>query len=67
MQEVKVWDLFVRILHWSLVAGVIGAWITREGDEPLHIQLGYAVLGIVLAPRHLGIFPVLATLALSIL
>ena len=56
MQEIKVWDLFVRILHWSLVAGVIGAWITREGDEPLHIQLGYAVLGIVLVRVIWGFF-----------
>lgn len=47
MQEVKVWDFFVRILHWSLVGGVFGAWITREGDDILHVQFGYLVLGIV--------------------
>jgi cytochrome b len=49
MQEVKVWDFLVRILHWSLVGGVIGAWITREGDDILHAQFGYVVLGIVVA------------------
>lgn len=47
MQEVKVWDFFVRILHWSLVGGVFVAWITREGDDILHVQFGYLVLGIV--------------------
>ena len=27
MQEIKVWDLLVRLLHWSLVAAVLGAWL----------------------------------------
>jgi cytochrome b len=49
MQEIKVWDLVVRVLHWSLVASVVGAWITREGDDVLHIRLGYAALAIVVA------------------
>jgi cytochrome b len=39
----------VRILHWSLVGSVIGAWITREGEDVLHVQFGYVVLGIVVA------------------
>ncbi len=47
MREVRVWDLLVRVLHWSLVAAVIGAWLTREGEDPRHLQIGYAVLAIV--------------------
>jgi cytochrome b len=47
MQEIKVWDLLVRILHWSLVIAVLGAWLTREGEDPRHLQLGYAALAIV--------------------
>ena len=47
MQEIKVWDLLVRILHWSLVAAVVGAWLTRDGEDPRHVQLGYAALSIV--------------------
>ena len=47
MQEIKVWDLLVRVLHWSLVLGVVGAWLTRDGEDPRHLQLGYAVLAIV--------------------
>jgi cytochrome b len=47
MQEIKVWDLLVRVLHWSLVAAVVGAWLTREGEDPRHVQLGYAALAIV--------------------
>lgn len=47
MQEIKVWDLLVRLLHWSLVVSVVGAWLTRDGNELRHVQLGYAVLAIV--------------------
>src|SRR5215470_10972612 len=38
--EVKVWDLFVRVFHWSLATAVLIAWAT---DEPiwLHSWLGY--------------------------
>src|SRR5262245_63987800 len=47
MREIKVWDLLVRVLHWSLLAAVLGAWLTREGEDPRHLQLGYAALTIV--------------------
>src|SRR5262245_50714224 len=47
MQEIKVWDLLVRLLHWSLVAAVIGAWLTRDDEDPRHIWLGYTALTIV--------------------
>ena len=40
----KVWDPFVRVAHWSLVASVVAAWFTKE---TLHEWLGYAALGIV--------------------
>jgi len=45
-----VWDPLVRILHWSLVAGVTVAWITEDGPAKLHDGAGYAVL-IVIAIR----------------
>jgi cytochrome b len=47
MQEIRVWDLLVRMLHWSLVVAVLGAWLTRDGEDPRHVQLGYAALAIV--------------------
>lgn len=40
----KVWDPFVRVAHWSLVASVAAAWSTREA---LHEWLGYAALAIL--------------------
>ena len=45
-----VWDLPVRVIHWSLLLCVVGAWLTREieGDWfAWHTRFGYAVLLLV--------------------
>lgn len=43
---VKVWDPFVRIFHWSLVALFALAWVS-EDLQSLHQPVGYAILGLV--------------------
>ena len=47
--EVKVWDPFVRIFHWSLVSLVAFAMLTGEEWTGAHIVVGYAILGIIAA------------------
>jgi cytochrome b len=47
-QTVRVWDLPVRVFHWSLVAGFTLAYFTGDEDNQLHIYSGYVVLGLVL-------------------
>ena len=44
--EVRVWDPFVRIVHWALAATVLIAWMF---DEPLwmHTWLGYVAAMLV--------------------
>lgn len=57
---VKVWDLFVRIFHWSLVALFVIAYVTGDEIERVHVVAGYTIAGLivlriawgVLGPRH---------------
>jgi cytochrome b len=46
-QTVPVWDLFIRIFHWSLVALFIIAFITGDEIESIHVSAGYAIAGLV--------------------
>lgn len=46
--EVRVWDLPVRIFHWSLAALFTAAWITADEWDRAHELLGYMVGGLVL-------------------
>ncbi len=47
-RSVKVWDLFVRVFHWSLVVAFFGAYFI-EGGDTAHEVLGYIALGLVAA------------------
>jgi cytochrome b len=58
--EVSVWDPFVRVFHWSIVALFAMAWITGDDFESLHVAGGYAIAALValrivwgfVGPRH---------------
>lgn len=47
-ETVEVWDLFVRIFHWSLVTTFVLAYVTEEDVLPVHTLAGYAVIGLLL-------------------
>ena len=57
---VKVWDLFVRVFHWSLATLFVVAYATGDEIEKVHIAAGYAIAGLValrivwgfVGPRH---------------
>lgn len=44
----KVWDIAVRLFHWSLVISFTIAYITGEDEGELHIYAGYVVLGLII-------------------
>jgi len=44
---VRVWDLFVRVFHWGLVAAFAIAWLTRHSAETIHYTAGYVAAALV--------------------
>ncbi len=46
--EIKVWDPFVRVFHWALVAAFSVAYVTEDEWLGVHSWAGYLVLGLVL-------------------
>lgn len=46
---VRVWDLFVRIFHWTVVAAFAAAYLTEGKPLWLHLTAGFTVAGFVAA------------------
>lgn len=44
---IKVWDLFIRTFHWSLVISFLVAYITEEDLLAIHTLAGYVILGLL--------------------
>ena len=49
--RVKVWDIAVRVFHWSLVVFYVVAYLSGEeaedGGGDLHALAGYVILGLI--------------------
>ena len=50
MKTLKVWDIFIRVFHWSLVASIIIQSITVESFKKVHVNVGYFII-ILLSAR----------------
>jgi len=45
--KVKVWDIAVRLFHWSLVISYTLAWLSADEWDQFHNLLGYIVGGLI--------------------
>lgn len=58
--EVRVWDPFVRIAHWTIAIGFFVAYFTEDEAMTVHVWAGYVIAVLVLlriawgfiGPRH---------------
>ena len=42
-----VWDIGIRLFHWSLVLVFIIAYLSGDDDSNIHVYSGYIILGLV--------------------
>lgn len=49
ISSIRVWDLFVRLFHWSLVSLFLIAYVTGEEESWVHVYAGYGILGLIVA------------------
>lgn len=48
-QQIKIWDVPVRLFHWSLVFGFMLAYISAEvGILDAHVWIGYLLIALLL-------------------
>ncbi|WP_299879999.1 cytochrome b/b6 domain-containing protein [uncultured Cocleimonas sp.] len=45
--EIRVWDILVRLFHWSLVVIFFISYFTGDEEDLIHIYTGYVVLGLI--------------------
>ncbi|NOQ76661.1 MAG: cytochrome B [Methylococcaceae bacterium] len=42
-----VWDIAIRVFHWSLVVMFVIAYLSGEDESELHIYAGYIILALI--------------------
>lgn len=56
-RRIRLWDLPLRLFHWSLVVLLAALWWTAENDRTeLHEKLGYVTLGLLVFRLYWGLF-----------
>lgn len=46
-KRIHVWDIFVRIFHWSLVTGFVANALFTNPEGEIHRWIGYAIAALV--------------------
>ncbi|PYE32129.1 cytochrome b [Idiomarina fontislapidosi] len=56
-QRIKIWDSYIRIYHWLMVAAVAGLWWTGEqGRMDLHQDIAIALAALLITRIGWGFF-----------
>ncbi len=45
--QIPVWDLFIRIFHWSLASLFFIAYLSGDDGETLHVYSGYLIIALI--------------------
>jgi len=45
--QIKVWDLPLRVFHWTLVASFLIAYITEDDFMTVHSYAGYTIMALI--------------------
>lgn len=54
---VRVWDLPIRLFHWTLVAGFVSAYLTAQYHKnDIHTLIGYGLCVLLVARIYWGFF-----------
>lgn len=54
--QIRIWDLPVRIFHWTLVASFITAYLTEDDFMTVHSYAGYTIMALLSFRIIWGIF-----------
>lgn len=47
-ENVYVWDIFVRLFHWTLVTLFVVSYVTGEEETIVHIYSGYVIVALLI-------------------
>lgn len=56
IRVIPVWDILVRIVHWSVAIAIIANGFFNDAEGSVHEWIGYAVLGLVVLRLVWGVF-----------
>ena len=46
-QQTKIWDIFIRVFHWSLLATFAIAYLTEDDFPTIHVYAGYTMMVLI--------------------